>query len=301
MNDKHQPERTWREVDLSALRHNFAQITSRASGARICPVLKANAYGHGAARLAPLYEAWGASALAFATLGEALEARASGVKLPLLILGYTPPEEAKALAQAGITQAVFSPEYARALSSFATAAGVRVKVHIKLDSGMGRLGFPIGQDTKQAQKALLAAEEDLRTAAGSLGLAAADEAVDEAIGGCAARIEALSANIEAGERKSKEIARLREEAKDLSGALDNARSVLERAREDCRECDRNAALANVRADALEAGAKEKLAAAGNIVTIREWQGRWRAGPEEFERSLREHAGKAHVQQLRRLQ
>ena len=157
MKGKPQTKRSWREVDLSALRHNFTQITSRAGGARVCAVIKANAYGHGAARLAPLYERWGASALALATLAEALELRASGVKLPLLVLGYTPPEEVKTLAQAGISQAVFSPEYARALSFSAAASGVRVKVHVKHDSGMGRLGFPIGQDPKQAQKALLTA------------------------------------------------------------------------------------------------------------------------------------------------
>ena len=137
--------RAWVEIDLDALTDNFRAIRRMLSpNTKLCCVIKANAYGHGALTVASLYEALGADFLAVSNIEEALEVRLGGITLPILILGYTSPEEAGALAGYGITQCVFSLDYAKALSREAEKAGVTVKAHIKLDSGMGRIGFPIG-------------------------------------------------------------------------------------------------------------------------------------------------------------
>jgi alanine racemase len=120
--------------------------------------LKANAYGHGALRLSLLYEKWGASALAFATAEEAWEARAAGVSLPLLILGHTDPALAPALASRGILPTVHSPACAQALSRAAARAGVFLPVSLKLDTGMGRIGFCVRAGREEdCARALLAA------------------------------------------------------------------------------------------------------------------------------------------------
>jgi alanine racemase len=103
--------------------------------------LKANAYGHGAAALSPLYEKWGAEALAFATAEEALDARKAGVKIPIILLGHTDPLFAPDLAAHGIIPTVHSPASARELSFAAKKAGVILPVQVKIDTGMGRIGF----------------------------------------------------------------------------------------------------------------------------------------------------------------
>ena len=138
---------TWAEVDMQAVRHNFDIIRGTLPpSVKLCCVVKANAYGHGACRLAPLYEQWGADWFAVSNLREALQLRRSGVTRPVLILGYTPASCAAVLAEHGISQCVHSAVYGRLLSEAAAAAGVSVKVHIKLDTGMGRLGFQIPGD-----------------------------------------------------------------------------------------------------------------------------------------------------------
>lgn len=134
--------RCWAVVDLDALAHNYRLLRTRLSPqARFMAIIKANAYGHGSLRVAALLQELGADWFGAATLAEALELREGGITKPILILGYTPPEEAEILAGQQITQAVFSARYAAALSKQAAAAGVQVDVHLKLDSGMNRLGF----------------------------------------------------------------------------------------------------------------------------------------------------------------
>ena len=133
--------RCWAEIDLDALRHNFRLVKQCAGGAAVMAVVKADAYGHGDAVVAPLLEKEGADAFAVACLDEALRLRRAGVTKPVLILGYTHPENAAALAANDIRQTVFSPEYAAALSAAAVRAGVTVRVHLKIDTGMARLGF----------------------------------------------------------------------------------------------------------------------------------------------------------------
>ena len=142
--------RCWAEVDLGALRHNFKLVRERAGDAAVMAVVKADAYGHGDAVVAPLLEQEGADQFAVSGFGEAVCLRRAGVTKPILILGYTGVQNAAALAMGGISQTVFSLEYARALSEAALRAGVAVRVHLKVDTGMGRIGFTADDDMERA-------------------------------------------------------------------------------------------------------------------------------------------------------
>ena len=134
--------RTWAEVDIDALKHNFDVIRRSVDPkSRIMCVIKADAYGHGAVFLGKLYEKMGADFFAVSNIEEAMQLRENGIKLPVLILGFTPAGMAKELADNNISQAVFSEEYAGELSAAAAEQGVEVKIHIKLDTGMSRIGF----------------------------------------------------------------------------------------------------------------------------------------------------------------
>ena len=144
MKDKYisKRKRFWAEIDVNAAEKNFNIIKSKLSkGTRLCCVVKANAYGHGAVYLSKLYERLGADFFAVSNIEEAMQLRNNGIVTPILILGYTPASCASILAENNISQTVFSYSYARELSKCARADGVNVKIHIKLDSGMGRIGF----------------------------------------------------------------------------------------------------------------------------------------------------------------
>ncbi|MBQ0083550.1 MAG: alanine racemase [Clostridiales bacterium] len=133
--------RTWAEIDISALKHNFEIIKSVKGESKIFAVVKADAYGHGATTVAPILQQNGADGFAVSNLDEALILRAAGIVKPILILGYTPAAQAKELSKNDIIQAIFSYDYAAELSENAKKSNVNVKVHIKLDTGMSRLGF----------------------------------------------------------------------------------------------------------------------------------------------------------------
>ena len=143
-------KRCWAEVDLDRIEQNLAVIRSKAPHSKIMAVVKADAYGHGDAVIAATLEAAGADRFAVSGFVEALRLRRAGVTKPILILGYTSPQQAALLARNAITQTVYSLEYARQLSAAATAAGVDVRVHIKLDTGMGRIGFAVRDDLEGA-------------------------------------------------------------------------------------------------------------------------------------------------------
>ena len=137
-----QDKRYWAEINLDAAEHNFNIIRSHIKPeTKLCCIVKADAYGHGAINLARLYERLGADYFGVATIDEALELRNNHIKLPIVILGYTPAACAKILAENDIEQCVYSYDYAEQLNEFAEVADVRVKIHLKLDSGMGRIGF----------------------------------------------------------------------------------------------------------------------------------------------------------------
>lgn len=104
-------------------------------------VIKGDAHGHGAVPCGKVLEANGADAFAVATLTEGIALRESGIRSPILILGWTPSEDADVLAAHRLTQSVLDEEYAQELSSAAYACGQTVDVHIKLDTGMSRTGI----------------------------------------------------------------------------------------------------------------------------------------------------------------
>ena len=145
----------WAEIDLDALVHNFQLIRRRAGSAGVCAVVKADAYGHGDRMTARTLEEAGADWFAVSSLAEARRLRRGGVARPILILGMTRPECAGILAEEGITQAVYSLEYAQSLSRAAEAAGVTVEGHLKIDTGMGRIGFGACRDFEGAVSGLL--------------------------------------------------------------------------------------------------------------------------------------------------
>ena len=144
MKDKYisKRKRFWAEIDMNAAEKNFNIIKSKlGANTKLCCVVKANAYGHGAVYLSKLYESLGADFFAVSNIEEAMQLRNNGIKTPILILGYTPTSCASILAENNISQSVFSYSYAKELSKCAKADGVNVKIHVKLDSGMGRIGF----------------------------------------------------------------------------------------------------------------------------------------------------------------
>ena len=135
-------KRTWAEISLENIRHNYRAIRSSLPlGCRFLGVVKADAYGHGALRVSRLLQEEGADYLAVSCLDEAMELRQGGISLPILILGHTPPEYTAQLVSLDITQTVTC--FAKALEYSAAAAGLgrELKIHIKLDTGMSRLGY----------------------------------------------------------------------------------------------------------------------------------------------------------------
>ncbi|MBQ5398025.1 MAG: alanine racemase [Ruminococcus sp.] len=134
-------KRTWTEISLDYARDNFLEIKKKVGQKKLCCVVKADGYGHGAVALAELYEKLGASYFAVSNLDEGKELRDGGIKAPILILGYTPASCADELSSLDISQAVYSLDYARLLSESCKASGVSVNIHIKLDTGMSRIGF----------------------------------------------------------------------------------------------------------------------------------------------------------------
>ena len=148
--------RTWTEIDLSNLEHNYRALRAMLpQGCWFLGVVKADAYGHGAVQVARRLETLGAEYLAVACLDEALELRQAGITTPILILGYTPVERADSLLEGGITQTVYDVDMARALSDAAMAAGKTLKIHVKADTGMSRLGWLCGEaDQSAAVKAI---------------------------------------------------------------------------------------------------------------------------------------------------
>lgn len=135
-------KRTWAEVSLDNIEHNYRTIRSKLpEGTKFLGIVKADAYGHGAVEVAKRLEKCGADYLAIACLDEALELRKNGVKMPVLILGHTPPEYVKLLLENNLTQTVSCEAKAIEYSEAAKALGGTLKIHIKLDTGMSRLGY----------------------------------------------------------------------------------------------------------------------------------------------------------------
>jgi alanine racemase len=134
-------KRTWAEINIDALKSNIEYIKSLLCETKTMAVVKADAYGHGDAETAAVFQAAGVDFFAVSNLDEALSLRRANIRGNILILGYTPPELSELLLQNKITQTVFSEEYAAALSSSCAGFEKPVDVHIKIDTGMSRLGL----------------------------------------------------------------------------------------------------------------------------------------------------------------
>ena len=126
-------------IDLEALSHNYGEVTRRIGGRKVLAVVKAQAYGHGAVAVSRRLVELGVHMLGVALVEEGLELRAAGVGVPIVVLGPVRPEQAGVIAKAGLTPVVFTMPVAQALSQ--AAAGKRIAVHVKVDTGMGRIGL----------------------------------------------------------------------------------------------------------------------------------------------------------------
>lgn len=137
---------TWAEIDLGAIKHNLGQIkkvigSGKKGAPKIMAVVKANAYGHGLIEVARALEKLNVDYLGVASLDEAIALRRSGINLPVLVLGSILPEEIDTALNYDVTLTVCNKELARQLNKKAKAANKCVRVHIKVDTGMGRIGI----------------------------------------------------------------------------------------------------------------------------------------------------------------
>lgn len=146
--------RTYAEIDLSAIRHNFDCLKAKLTpGVKVLSIVKADAYGHGAAAVAAALESR-TDFFAVSTVPEGIELRESGIQKPILLLSYTSPQEYELLLQHDIRATVYTVDDAKKLSDCALRQGKRAVVHIALDTGMGRIGFLPTPDAANAVAAI---------------------------------------------------------------------------------------------------------------------------------------------------
>ena len=136
------PSLTWAEIDLGALAHNYRELRRvTAPSAVMMAVVKADGYGHGAPQVARVALKNGVELLAVARMGEAIQLREAGISAPILLFGHSLPSYVDILASKDIRAALNSLEGARSISAEAVRRKTRIKAHIKIDTGMGRLGL----------------------------------------------------------------------------------------------------------------------------------------------------------------
>jgi len=130
------------EIDLAALRYNFNKVRQLSgSGSKTLAIVKANAYGHGAVTIARELEKCGADFLGVALCEEAVELRTAGIRSPIMVMGGVYNSQAEDVVAHRVIPVLFDIETALSLDAFAARSGLRLKVHIKLDTGMGRIGI----------------------------------------------------------------------------------------------------------------------------------------------------------------
>lgn len=135
-------KRTWAEIDLDALAHNYTVLRNRiGADVKFLGVVKADAYGHGSVQVSRLLQEMHADYLAVSSIDEAVELRLNDITMPILILGHTPKEQVGRLIKYNITQAVTCKAKALEYSEEAVRLGGTLKIHIKVDTGMSRLGY----------------------------------------------------------------------------------------------------------------------------------------------------------------
>lgn len=141
-NQKNPSPLVWKQIDLDAIGHNLKVLKSLTKASTtVMAVVKADGYGHGAVQVAQTALANGADRLAVARCHEALELREAGIEAPILILGYSREDHIDLIMDLGITPTVFDLDTARMLSEKAAAKGDTIRAHLKIDTGMGRLGI----------------------------------------------------------------------------------------------------------------------------------------------------------------
>lgn len=156
---------TWAEVDLSAYAHNIKELRRiTRSDARLMAVVKADGYGHGAAAVAREALQNGAQFLGVARVNEAVQLRETGLNAPILIFGYSPPDCAETLIDYDLIQTVYTPAAAAALSEKSRRLGKSINVHLKVDSGMGRLGLVLNAPTTTSAAIAVPASNPIREA-----------------------------------------------------------------------------------------------------------------------------------------
>ncbi len=147
--------RAWAEVNLDAIENNIKQIRKYVRPeTKILAAVKANAYGHGYAQVARTLVKNGVDYLGVACMDEAIQLRQSGFRCPILILGYTDPNEIAQLVKEDITAACYSYEMASLISRAAVKQDKRAKIHLKIDTGMSRLGFKYNEDDANNQQSV---------------------------------------------------------------------------------------------------------------------------------------------------
>jgi alanine racemase len=138
----------WAEIDLKALENNVRELRRVINpDAQMMAIVKANGYGHGVEPVSRVALQSGASWIGVALLQEAIMLREKGINAPILILGYTPIEDIKDVIRNDISQTIFTWEDALAAASTADQMGKKARVHVKIDTGMGRLGFKANPET----------------------------------------------------------------------------------------------------------------------------------------------------------
>jgi alanine racemase len=132
----------WLEIDLDAIVHNFHLLSScLTESSKLLAVVKADAYGHGAVPVVEKLTAAGTDMLGVVLVSEGMELRRNGITAPILVLGPATPAQARGVVEHDLIQVVFSSQVAVALSRIAVEAGRTARVHVKVDTGMGRLGL----------------------------------------------------------------------------------------------------------------------------------------------------------------
>ncbi len=152
--------RTWAEIDIDALKYNASNIRKITNpNARLMAVVKADAYGHGYRECCKALLDSGVDCLAVAIVAEAKELRRSGFDVPILILGATLAEEADDIVEYDIMPNIYNYEFAKCLSDSAKRHNKTVKIHLKIDTGMSRLGFACGEDNTEVIKEIVRISE----------------------------------------------------------------------------------------------------------------------------------------------
>lgn len=137
----------WAEINLDTIATNTKNIKKLIGDKELIAIVKADCYGHGAVDVVPTLLENGASRLAVAMLTEAIELRENNINAPIVILGYTPLYLGEELINYDIEQTVYDLDYAKELSKIALSLNKKAKIHIAIDTGMGRIGFLPGDDT----------------------------------------------------------------------------------------------------------------------------------------------------------